>query len=97
MISTLGARLEARPDLVISGATGVAPITAEEQDALRELAPRARLHATGDVTGHLLEAQAPAGVGLAAAMIALGEAGEALVTTVGHRRGEGMIRLTRLS
>jgi 3-oxoacyl-[acyl-carrier-protein] synthase II len=97
MLSTLGAHLEARPDLVISGATGVAPITREEQDALRALAPRARLHATGDVTGHLLEGHAPAGVALAAALIARGEAGEALVTAVGHRRGEGMIRVTRVS
>ena len=37
----------------------------------------------------------PTGVALAAALIAEGKAGEALVTSVGHWRGEGAIRLTK--
>jgi 3-oxoacyl-[acyl-carrier-protein] synthase II len=59
------------------------------------LAPRAAIHATGDAIGHIMEGQAPAGVALAAALIAGGQAGEALVTSVGHWRGEGAVRLTK--
>jgi 3-oxoacyl-[acyl-carrier-protein] synthase II len=91
----LGAGLGAKPDLVISGATGVKGITEEEREALQDMAPHAAVHATGDVIGHAMEAQAPAGVALAAASIAQGRAGEALVTSVGHWRGEGAVRLTR--
>ncbi|MCB5174604.1 beta-ketoacyl-ACP synthase [Microvirga lenta] len=87
--------LGARPDVVISGATGVKGITEDEQAALTELAPTAAIHATGDVVGHTMEAQAPIGVALAAALIAEGRAGEALVTSVGHWRGEGAVRLTK--
>jgi 3-oxoacyl-[acyl-carrier-protein] synthase II len=96
-VTELAARLGAKPDVVISGATGVAPITAEEAEALRDLAPRARLHTTGDITGHLMEGHAPAGLALAASLIGRGEAKEALVTAVGHRRGEGMIRVVAAS
>jgi 3-oxoacyl-[acyl-carrier-protein] synthase II len=42
-----------------------------------------------------MEAQAPIGVALAAGLIAGGKAGEALVTSIGHWRGEGAIRLTK--
>jgi 3-oxoacyl-[acyl-carrier-protein] synthase II len=87
--------LGSRPDLVISGATGVAGVTEEEREAVEAVAGGARLHATGDLLGHAMEAQAPIGAALAAALIARGEAGEALVTSVGHRRGEGALRLTR--
>jgi 3-oxoacyl-[acyl-carrier-protein] synthase II len=38
---------------------------------------------------------APAGVALAAALIARDGAQEAAVTAIGHWRGEGVIRLTR--
>lgn len=79
---------------VMSGATGVAGITAEERSALSELAPATTPRATGDVVGHTMEGQAPFGVALAAALIGAGEASEAVVTSVGHRRGEGVIRLT---
>ncbi|GEO16213.1 beta-ketoacyl-ACP synthase [Microvirga aerophila] len=88
-------KLGAKPDVVISGATGVKGTTEDEQVALTELAPTAAIHATGDVVGHTMEAQAPIGVGLAAALIAEGRAGEALVTSVGHWRGEGAVRLTK--
>jgi 3-oxoacyl-[acyl-carrier-protein] synthase II len=89
-------KLGAKPDVVISGATGVKGITEDEQVALTELAPTAAIHATGDVVGHTMEAQAPIGVALAAALIAEGKAGEALVTSVGHWRGEGAVRLTKV-
>jgi len=94
-LHALAGQLGARPDLVISGATGVKDITAEEQAALKDIAPGAAVHATGNLIGHTMEAQAPAGVALAAGLIARGEAGEALVTSVGHWRGEGAVRVTR--
>lgn len=81
------------PDTVLSGATGVAPITAEERGALARLAPGARLRALGDVIGHGLEVAAPFGAALAAALVADGGAREVAVTAVGHRRGEGILRL----
>jgi 3-oxoacyl-[acyl-carrier-protein] synthase II len=83
----------AAPDHVLSAATGVAPITAEESGALARLAPAARLRALGDVIGHGLEVAAPFGAALAAALIAGGGAREVAVTAVGHRRGEGVLRL----
>ncbi|HEV2558661.1 MAG TPA: beta-ketoacyl-ACP synthase [Microvirga sp.] len=85
--------LGAKPDVVISGATGVAGITAEERAALDPVG--APVHATSDLVGHTMEAQAPVGAALAAGFIAAGRAGEALVTSVGHWRGEGALRLTR--
>ncbi len=87
--------LEAKPDVVISGATGVKGITEEEQVALTDIAPTAAVHATGDLVGHTMEAQAPTGVALAAGLIAQGTAREALVTSVGHWRGEGGLRVIK--
>ncbi|WP_134500904.1 beta-ketoacyl-ACP synthase [Microvirga pakistanensis] len=89
------ARLQAKPDLVISGATGVKGITEEEQATLKDMAPGAPVHATGDVIGHAMEAQAAAGVALAAGLIAQEKASDALVTSVGHWRGEGALRLIK--
>jgi 3-oxoacyl-[acyl-carrier-protein] synthase II len=82
-----------RDAIVISGATGVKGITEEEQAALGELAPGQEPRATGDVIGHAMEAQAPAGVAFAAALIGAGETTEAVVTSIGHKRGEGLVRL----
>ena len=81
------------PDHVLSGATGLAPITAEERDTLGRLAPEARLRALGDVIGHGLEVAAPFGAALAAALVANRGAREVAVTAIGHRRGEGVLRL----
>ena len=92
--SAAGATSEA---ILMSGATGVKGITEEEQTALLELAPGVEARATGDVIGHAMEAQAPAGVAMAAALIERGEAGEAVVTSVGHKRGEGLVRLIKPS
>jgi 3-oxoacyl-[acyl-carrier-protein] synthase II len=88
---------------VFSGASGVAPATQEERDFLasRGLAVRA----TGTHLGHGLEPQFPANIALAAAalghgkLFAPGDASEramdgtlkqAIVTSVGHWRGEGL-------
>lgn len=80
---------------VLSGATGVKGPTEEEGDALARLAPGSRLHAVGDSVGHLVEPQAPLGVALAAALIDEGDAEEAVVTSIGHWRGEALIGLAR--
>jgi 3-oxoacyl-[acyl-carrier-protein] synthase II len=91
----LAGQLGGKPELVISGATGVKGITEEEQAALRDIAPGAPVHAIGDVLGHAMEAQAPAGVALAAGLIAQAKATDALVTSIGHWRGEGALRITK--
>lgn len=81
---------------VFSGATGVAEVTAEEQSVLAQRAGNARIHATGDLFGHMVEPQFPAGVALAAAALSEGWCDDAVVTGVGHRRGEGTARLSRV-
>ncbi len=81
------------PDAVVSGATGVAPVTAEEAEALARLAPDVPIHALGDLVGHGLEVAAPFGAALAAALVAERGLREVAVTTVGHRRGEGVMRV----
>ena len=73
---------------------GVAPVTTEEGAALARLAPGVAVTALGDVTGHTLETVAPFGAALAAALVAEKGLREVAVTVVGHRRGEGVIRVT---
>jgi len=94
-LHALAKQLGGKPDVVISGATGIKGITEEERAALRDIAPGKSVHATGDIIGHTMEGQAPAGVALAAGLIAGGGGSEALVTSVGHWRGEGAIRLIK--
>ena len=84
----------AHPGAVISGATGVAPITAEERESLGALALDAPVTALGDLIGHGLEVAAPFGAALAAGLVAETDVAEVAVTTVGHRRGEGVLRLS---
>jgi 3-oxoacyl-[acyl-carrier-protein] synthase II len=81
---------DAKNGLVLSGATGIADITAEERGALTKLAPGAPVVATGDFFGHMIEAQFPAGVALAAAAVQAGKASEVAVSGVGQMRGEGL-------
>jgi len=50
---------------VLSGATGVAPITDEELSAIRAVLPDAPVRATGTRLGHMIEAQFPVGIALA--------------------------------
>ncbi|WP_430911833.1 beta-ketoacyl-ACP synthase [Methylobacterium sp. sgz302541] len=82
-----------RPGAVLSGATGVPGITAEERAALAQLAPGARIAALGDLAGHGMEVVAPLGAAIAAGLVSRGRASEVAVTTVGHRRGEGVVRV----
>ncbi|HVL20062.1 MAG TPA: hypothetical protein VM422_03605, partial [Amaricoccus sp.] len=79
--------------VVLSGATGVSPASEEERAWLAAVGA-ATIHATGDLVGHTVEAQAPTGAVLATALLQRGAA-EAVVTSVGHWRGDGAIRLTR--
>ncbi len=81
------------PEVVVSGATGVAPITAEEHGALARLVPGARVHDLGDLVGHAMETQPLAAAALAAGLVGSGRAREAVAVSVGHRRGEGLVRL----
>ncbi|AWN37440.1 beta-ketoacyl-ACP synthase [Methylobacterium radiodurans] len=83
----------AGPEAVVSGATGVAPVTAEEAEALARLAPDIPVHALGDLIGHGLEVAAPFGAALATALVAERGLREVAITAVGHRRGEGVLRV----
>ncbi len=77
----------AAPEIVLAGATGVAPVTAEEGAALARLAPGVAVTALGDLNGHTLETVAPFGAALAAGLVAEKGLREVAVTVVGHRRG----------
>jgi 3-oxoacyl-[acyl-carrier-protein] synthase II len=89
---------------VISGATGAQPATAEERDFLKQH-PDVPVRATGTYVGHGFEPQFPLNVAIAAVAVNRGSlfppAGEierpmdgkltqAVVTAVGHWRGEGL-------
>jgi 3-oxoacyl-[acyl-carrier-protein] synthase II len=96
-------RLDPAAAAVISGASGVAPATAEEHAFLS--AKGLAVRAAGTHFGHGLEPQFPASIALAAAALRAGklqppaDASEramdgplrqAVVTSVGHWRGEGL-------
>ena len=83
----------ARPDVILSGATGVASLAEEEAQGLKAALPDTRIRATGDVIGHPIEAVPPFGAAIAAALCAEGRAREVAITSVGHRSGEGVIRV----
>ena len=104
---------KARPDLVISGATGAAGITDEELSAIGAHLPAAALRITGNRLGHVLEAHFPVGLALGVMSLTSGvfppAAGSAVerpmagapatvaVTSVGHMRGEGVAILNAAS
>ena len=88
---------------VISGATGITGVTQEEQAALAATLPAAPVRSSVSRTGHTVEAQFPFGIAFAvlamqdgalpAATSAYEKTGGApdtiVVTSVGHKRGEG--------
>jgi 3-oxoacyl-[acyl-carrier-protein] synthase II len=97
--------------VIFSGASGMHEISAREKALLGEHLPKAAIRGYSGVTGHALEAQFPLGVALAAlalndqsiipqfdsaaeAPMSAG-ATSAVVTTVGHVRGEGVAILSR--
>jgi 3-oxoacyl-[acyl-carrier-protein] synthase II len=81
--------------LILSGATGVTGITGEEQAALATLAPGTRLVAIGDLFGHMIQCHLMAGTALAAAAVKAERISEAVVSNVGHVRGEGLVLIGR--
>lgn len=83
-----------KPDLVLTSATGVADLAEQERAALDATLPDAPVRATGDLVGHPIEAVAPFGAALAAALCDAGSAREVAVTCIGHRRGEGVMRVS---
>lgn len=97
--------------VIFSGASGLLDVSAREKALLEQRLPKAAIRGYSGVTGHALEAQFPLGVALAAlaintqstvpqfdsafeAPMASG-ATSAVVTTVGHVRGEGIAILSR--
>jgi 3-oxoacyl-[acyl-carrier-protein] synthase II len=83
-----------KPDIIISAQPGLAALVAEELAALAAIAPGVTPFAVSDAVGHGVEAAFPAAVALAAARLAAGDAKTALVTGVGHHRGEGVAVLS---
>lgn len=81
---------------IISAATGVAGPTEEETDASTRLAPAGRRYVLGDLVGHTLEASAPVAAAIGAGLIGAGHTSDVVAPIVGHRRGEGLVRLSAL-
>jgi 3-oxoacyl-[acyl-carrier-protein] synthase II len=106
MWDKIAARVQPAKAAVLSGATGVATVTAEERAFLDEHKDIA-VRATGTYLGHAMEPQFPMNVALAALAVSHGklyppadDSGveramdgplrQAVVTSVGHWRGEGL-------
>ncbi|MBX4929138.1 beta-ketoacyl-ACP synthase [Rhizobium binae] len=95
---------------IFSGSTGMHEIAARERAVLEHQLPGAAIRGFGGVSGHTIEAQFPLGLALAALAVdanakvppfdaaheAPMKAGTkaAVVTTVGHQRGEGVAILS---
>jgi 3-oxoacyl-[acyl-carrier-protein] synthase II len=96
--------------IVFSGSSGLHEISAREKAVLDSALPKAAIRGYGGITGHGLETQFPLGLALAALALAnqakvpafdpnhekpMGAAARtAVVTTVGHARGEGVAVLS---
>ncbi|RFC61926.1 beta-ketoacyl-ACP synthase [Fulvimarina endophytica] len=99
--------------LVLSGASGLADHAKIETEALDAAYPKAARIAYGSLMGHSFEAHMPAGVALAAGLLASGRtarpsdpaneraqaqpARRALVTAIGHLHAEGVCALEAVS
>lgn len=108
-----GANAASPGTVVFSGASGFPDISSRERAFLQARFPSAPLRTVGALFGHSVEAQFPTAVALAClaldndAAISPFAAGEdavatlaatsAIVTCIGHVRGEGVARLTRMS
>jgi 3-oxoacyl-[acyl-carrier-protein] synthase II len=106
MWDTLSPQLRPQQHAIISGASGAAPATAEEQ-AFLMAHPQVPVRATGTYIGHGMEPQFPMNIALAALAVqrgklfaghdgssleapSAGKLSQAVVTGVGHWRGEAM-------
>ncbi len=99
--------------VVFSGASGFPELSARERAFLQSRFPASPLRTVGALFGHSVEAHFPTAVALACLAldddapmspfadgedaIASTAANAAIVTTIGHVRGEGIARLTRMS
>jgi 3-oxoacyl-[acyl-carrier-protein] synthase II len=99
--------------MVFSGASGYPELSARERAFLQSRFPQTPMRTVGALFGHSVEAHFPTAVALAclaldddkpispfaagADAIASTQANAAIVTTIGHVRGEGIARLTRMS
>jgi 3-oxoacyl-[acyl-carrier-protein] synthase II len=99
----------AQPGLILSGTTGFHDLAAREKSFFEAKFPQAAIRGFGGLIGHSVEAQFTAGIALAAMALGAGKpvapfdkdhekampapAGTALVTTIGHQRGEGIALL----
>ena len=109
---TANARAEGPGTALFCGATGFPDLSRRERMVLEKAYPGSALRTYPAVTGHTVEAQFTTGIALAclalssdrpcapfdpASDIPMQEpASTAIVTTVGHQRGEGIARLDRL-
>ncbi|MCY0095875.1 beta-ketoacyl-ACP synthase [Hoeflea ulvae] len=106
-----GASADGAGSVVFCGTPGLSDLSGRERAFLETRFPEAPLRTIGALFGHSLEAQFPTAVALACLALdaetpispfADGEgaaataAGSAIVTTIGHVRGEGIARLTRM-
>src|SRR6185436_8009941 len=110
MWSGVAQRVEPGSAAILSGASGVEPITAEER-AFVAKHPGLAVRATGTHLGHGLEPQFPANIALAAAALRAGrlypggaseqamDSGlkQVAVTSIGHWRGEGLALVEAVS
>lgn len=99
----------AKPELVMSGTTGFHDLAAREKAFFEAKFPDAAIRGFGGLIGHSVEAQFTAGIGLAAMALGAAKpvapfdkdhekamtkkAKTAIVTTIGHQRGEGIALL----
>jgi 3-oxoacyl-[acyl-carrier-protein] synthase II len=81
-------------ETIISGNTGFGAASVEEVQAIKAVYPKAKQKLSSDMIGHAVEAQFAFGVALAAGGIAAGKlSGPTIVTSVGHHRGEGAVKV----
>jgi 3-oxoacyl-[acyl-carrier-protein] synthase II len=109
MWSDIARRVTPENAAIVSGASGIEPVTAEERAFLCKH-PGLAVRATGTHLGHGLEPQFPANIALAAIALRHGKLfpptdasgveqpmdaplRQAVVTSIGHRRGEGLALL----
>tara|TARA_R110002020_G_scaffold200364_4_gene402584 strand:- start:5062 stop:6267 length:1206 start_codon:yes stop_codon:yes gene_type:complete len=107
-----GAPAAGAKTVVFSGATGFPDLSARERAFLSARFPDAPQRTVSALFGHSVEAQFPTGLALACLAldaaspvspfiegedaVAPAAAASAIVTTIGHARGEGIARLTRM-
>jgi 3-oxoacyl-[acyl-carrier-protein] synthase II len=106
MWAGIESRVRPQTAAVISGATGIEPITSEER-AFLSSHPGLAVRATGTHLGHAMEPQFPANIALAAMALQRGQLfppcdasgteramdaplRQVMVTSIGHRRGESL-------